>query len=56
MVIGVGKKEGSSLGTSLDKLDHFCRSPRIERIFGSQTDSLRITVRAGSAAKNSGFG
>ena len=49
-VIGVGKKEGSSLGTSLDNwiilpLSNYWKE------YGSQQDSLRITSRAGSAAK-----
>jgi putative ABC transport system permease protein len=49
-VIGVGKKEGSSLGTSLDNwiilpLTTYAKDA------GTQQDSLRVTVRAGSAAK-----
>ena len=49
-VIGVGKKEGSSLGTSLDNwiilpLTAYAKDA------GTQQDSLRVTVRAGSAAK-----
>ena len=50
MVIGVGKKEGSSLGTSLDNWI-ILPLTAYQKDFGSQTDSLRITVRAGSAAK-----
>jgi putative ABC transport system permease protein len=50
MVIGVGKKEGSSLGTSLDNW-LILPLTTYQKDFGSQTDSLRITVRAGSAAK-----
>jgi len=49
-VIGVGKKEGSSLGTSLDNWI-ILPLTAYRKDFGSQTDSLRITVRAGSAAK-----
>ncbi len=49
-VIGVGKKEGSSLGTSLD---NWIIMPltTYQNQFGAQTDSLRVTIRAGSAAK-----
>jgi putative ABC transport system permease protein len=50
MVIGVGKKEGSTLGTSLDNWI-ILPLTAYQKDFGSQTDSLRITVRAGSAAK-----
>jgi putative ABC transport system permease protein len=50
MVIGVGKKEGSSLGTSLDNWI-ILPLTAYQKDFGSQTDSLRITIRAGSAAK-----
>jgi putative ABC transport system permease protein len=49
-VIGVGKKEGSSLGTSLDNWI-ILPLTAYRKDFGSQTDSLRITVRSGSAAK-----
>ena len=49
-VIGVGKKEGSSLGTSLDNWI-ILPLTTYQKDFGSQTDSLRVTVRAGSAAK-----
>src|SRR5258705_12064544 len=50
-VIGVGKKEGSSLGTSLD---NWIIMPltSYQNQFGAQTDSLRVTIRAGSAGKN----
>ncbi len=48
-VIGVGKKEGSSLGTSLDNWI-ILPLTAYQKDFGSQTDSLRITIRAGSAA------
>jgi len=49
-VIGVGKKEGSSLGTSLD---NWIIMPltSYQNQFGAQTDSLRVTIRAGSAGK-----
>jgi putative ABC transport system permease protein len=50
MVIGVGKKEGSSLGTSLDNWI-ILPLTTYQKDFGSQTDSLRITIRASSAAK-----
>jgi putative ABC transport system permease protein len=49
-VIGVGKKEGSSLGTSLDNWI-ILPLTTYKKEFGSQTDSLRVTVRADSAAK-----
>src|SRR5215467_9017366 len=49
-VIGVGKKEGSSLGTSLDNWI-ILPLTTYQKDFGSQSDSLRVTVRAGSAAK-----
>src|SRR5712671_5755583 len=49
-VIGVGKKEGSSLGTSLDNWI-ILPLTAYRKDFGSQTDSLRVTARAGSAAK-----
>src|SRR5262252_9667333 len=49
-VIGVGKKEGSSLGTSLD---NWIIMPltTYRKEFGSQNDSLRVTARAGSATR-----
>src|SRR6267142_801521 len=49
-VIGVGKKEGSSLGTSLD---NWIILPLVtyRKEYGSQNDSLRITARAGSASR-----
>ena len=49
-VIGVGKKEGSSLGTSLDNWI-ILPLTTYKKEFGNQTDSLRVTVRAGSAEK-----
>src|SRR5262245_59060939 len=49
-VIGVGKKEGSSLGTSLDNWIILPLST-YEKGLGSQTDSLRVTIRAGSASR-----
>ena len=48
-VIGVGKKEGSSLGTSLDNWIILPLST-YRKEHGTQQDSLRITSRAGSAA------
>src|SRR5258705_2425343 len=48
-VIGIGKKEGSSLGTSLDNWI-ILPLTAYRKDFGAQTDSLRITARAGSAA------
>ena len=48
-VIGVGKKEGSALGTSLDNWIILPLST-YKKEYGSQDDSLRITARAGSAA------
>src|SRR5258708_21666244 len=50
-VIGVGTKEGSSLGTSLD---NWIIMPltTYHNQFGPQHDSLRVTIRAGSADKN----
>jgi putative ABC transport system permease protein len=48
-VIGVGEKEGSSLGTSLDNWIILPLST-YDKTYGTQTDSLRITCRAGSAA------
>jgi putative ABC transport system permease protein len=49
-VIGVGKKEGSSLGTSLDNWI-ILPLTNYQKEYGSQSDSLRITARAASAAK-----
>jgi putative ABC transport system permease protein len=48
-VIGVGKKEGSSLGTSLDNWIILPLST-YQKDYGAQSDSLRVTIRAGSAA------
>jgi len=48
-VIGVGKKQGTSLGTSLDNWI-ILPLTTYRKEFGSQSDSLRITARAGSAA------
>jgi putative ABC transport system permease protein len=48
-VIGVGKKEGSSLGTSLDNWIILPLST-YNKEYGNQQNSLRITARAGSAA------
>ena len=48
-VIGVGKKEGSTLGTSLDNWIVLPLST-YNKENGNQQDSLRVTVRAGSAA------
>jgi putative ABC transport system permease protein len=49
-IIGVGTKEGSSLGTSLDNWIILPLST-YKKEYGNQQDSLRITARAGSAAK-----
>jgi putative ABC transport system permease protein len=49
-VIGVGKKEGSTLGTSLDNWIILPLTTYVKDE-GTQQDSLRVTVRAGSAAK-----
>jgi putative ABC transport system permease protein len=49
-VIGVGKKEGSSLGTSQDNWI-ILPLTTYQKDEGTQTDSLRVTIRAGSAAK-----
>jgi putative ABC transport system permease protein len=49
-VIGVGTKEGSSLGTSLDNWIILPLST-YSKDYGTQQDSLRITSRAASAAK-----
>src|SRR6266571_4258498 len=48
-VIGVGKKEGSSLGTSLDNWIVLPLSA-YNKEYGNQQNSLRVTARAGSAA------
>jgi putative ABC transport system permease protein len=48
-VIGVGKKEGSALGNSLDNWIILPLST-YNKEYGTQQDSLRITARAGSAA------
>jgi len=49
-VIGVGKKEGSALGNSLDNWIILPLST-YNKEYGNQQNSLRITVRAGSAAR-----
>jgi len=49
-VIGIGKKEGTSLGTSLDNWIILPLTTYLKE-YGSQQESLRITARAGSAAK-----
>jgi putative ABC transport system permease protein len=49
-VIGVGKKEGSALGNSLDNWIILPLSI-YNKEYGNQQNSLRITVRAGSAAR-----
>jgi len=49
-VIGIGKKEGTSLGTSLDNWIILPLST-YKKEYGTQQDSLRITARAASAAK-----
>ncbi len=46
-VIGVGKKQGTSLGTSLDNWI-ILPLTTYRKEFGLQSDSLRITARAGS--------
>jgi putative ABC transport system permease protein len=48
-VIGLGKKEGSSLGTSLDNW-MILPLTTYKKENGNQQDSLRVTCRAGSAA------
>jgi len=48
-VIGLGKKEGSSLGTSLDNWI-ILPLTTYNKQNGNQQDSLRVTCRAGSAA------
>jgi putative ABC transport system permease protein len=47
-VIGLGKKEGSALGTSLDNWIVLPLTT-YDKENGNQQDSLRVTVRAGSA-------
>ena len=49
-VIGVGKKEGSSLGSSLDNWI-ILPLTTYQKDEGAQTNSLRVTIRAGSAAR-----
>ena len=49
-VIGVGKKEGTSLGTSLDNWIILPLTTYLKE-YGSQQESLRVTARAASAAK-----
>jgi len=49
-VIGVGSKQGSALGTSLDNWIILPLST-YNKEFGTQQDSLRVTTRAASAAK-----
>src|SRR5579864_4289005 len=49
-VIGVGKKEGSTLGNSLDNWIILPLST-YNKENGNQQDSLRVTCRSGSAAK-----
>ncbi|HMI51471.1 MAG TPA: ABC transporter permease [Candidatus Saccharimonadales bacterium] len=49
-VIGIGKKEGSTLGTSLDNWV-ILPLTSYKKNSGNQTDSLRVTVRAASAGK-----
>jgi putative ABC transport system permease protein len=49
-IIGVGTKEGSTLGTSLDNWI-ILPLTTYKKEYGNQQDSLRITARAGSAAK-----
>jgi putative ABC transport system permease protein len=49
-IIGVGKKEGSTLGTSLDNWI-ILPMTTYNKQNGNQQDSLRVTCRSGSAAK-----
>jgi putative ABC transport system permease protein len=49
-IIGLGKKEGSSLGTSLDNWI-ILPLTTYNKENGNQQDSLRVTCRAGSAGK-----
>jgi putative ABC transport system permease protein len=48
-VIGIGKKQGSALGTSLDNWI-IIPLTTYNKNYGNQQDSLRVTSRAGSAA------
>jgi putative ABC transport system permease protein len=48
-VIGVGRKEGSALGTSLDNWI-ILPLTTYKKVYGNQQDSLRVTIRAGAAA------
>jgi putative ABC transport system permease protein len=48
-VVGVGKKQGSALGTSLDNWI-IIPLTTYKKNYGNQQDSLRVTSRAGSAA------
>jgi putative ABC transport system permease protein len=48
-IIGVGKKEGSSLGTSLDNWIILPLTTYV-KTYGNQQSSLRVTTRAGSAS------
>ena len=50
VVIGYGSKQGSALGNSLDNWI-IIPLTTYNKNFGTQQDSLRITSRAGSAAK-----
>ena len=52
-IIGVGKKEGTSLGNSLDNWIILPLST-YQKEFGSQQDSLRITSRAASVSRIQG--
>jgi putative ABC transport system permease protein len=49
-IIGLGKKEGSTLGTSLDNWI-ILPMTTYNKQNGNQQDSLRVTCRSGSAAK-----
>jgi len=49
-VIGIGKREGSTLGTSLDNWIILPLNT-YSKVFGSQQDTLRVTCRAKSAQK-----
>src|SRR5206468_1914422 len=49
-VVGAGKKQGSALGNSLDNWI-IVPLTTYKKNFGNQQDSLRVTSRAGSAAK-----
>jgi putative ABC transport system permease protein len=48
-IIGVGKKEGTSLGTSLDNWIILPLTTYV-KTYGNQQSSLRVTARAGSAS------